>query len=77
MGSHTRLVPGAVRLGATSKAFRAAPPGCQARLLHWIKVAEAKGNGLSPFESLLKPCWAVGACSPLLLTLDKLHFGRA
>ena len=40
MGSHTRLVPGAVRLGATSKAFRAAPPGCQARLLHWIKVAD-------------------------------------
>ena len=22
-------------------------------------------------------CWAVGACSPLLLTLDNLHFGRA
>eukprot|EP00964_Phaeocystis_antarctica_P020920 scaffold11578_cov109-Phaeocystis_antarctica.AAC.3 len=42
LGSHTRLVPGAVRLRATLKAFRAAPPGCQARLLHWIKAAEAK-----------------------------------
>ena len=27
LGSHTRLVPGAVRLRATLKAFRAAPPG--------------------------------------------------
>ena len=51
LGSHTRLVPGAVRLRATLKAFRAAPPGCQARLLHWIKAAEASQEWVSMTSS--------------------------